>query len=405
MKTDFPYVSRLIKKTKISEMMASITEIACELSGCSRSCLILKEEKSFTIRAGFEESRHGIGQEVSEDGKKLLQQILDEKKIMIIGRPGSDPKTRYIYSLIKANKISAIMFIPLFHNNTDIGILTIDAIEKERTSLFLTIKEIKEFAELCSILLWKEMETKKINEKILVKANLSVLGEHAARISHTLKNALLVLTGFTEHSIIEMEKDDGKIDADKKEKLLKGQNRILDKSLKMENFVNKILKFSKSNGICLEKSNINEFLQSMVIGINIKKQNIETSYDLEKHLDETLVLFDQILLGDSIYDILINGIEAGATKFSIKTVVHPDKNIFRIIIGNNGKIISTDDLPHIFSPFFTTKEEGTGIGLANVWKIVIAHGGSITAKSGNGKTCNDKHGICTWFNISLPLKR
>jgi nitrogen fixation/metabolism regulation signal transduction histidine kinase len=64
---------------------------------------------------------------------------------------------------------------------------------------------------------------------------------------------------------------------------------------------------------------------------------------------------------------------------------------------DNGPGIPADKLPGIFDPYFTSKSEGTGLGLAMVKNIILLHGGSIDAKSEEGKG--------TTFTITIPVRR
>ena len=65
------------------------------------------------------------------------------------------------------------------------------------------------------------------------------------------------------------------------------------------------------------------------------------------------------------------------------------------MVADTGPGIAPEDLPHIFDPYFTTKSQGTGLGLAMVHKIVEAHRGHIDVVRSNGRTI---------FHIWLPLK-
>ena len=74
-----------------------------------------------------------------------------------------------------------------------------------------------------------------------------------------------------------------------------------------------------------------------------------------------------------------------------------EEGAVRVACSDNGRGIPRDVLPHIFTPFFTTKPRGTGLGLAVVKRIADAHGGSIEVQStlGSGTT----------FTIALPIAR
>ncbi|HSH18889.1 MAG TPA: ATP-binding protein, partial [Draconibacterium sp.] len=96
--------------------------------------------------------------------------------------------------------------------------------------------------------------------------------------------------------------------------------------------------------------------------------------------------------------ILVNATEAvaGNGEITVKTMNSDDNNI-RIEFTDNGVGIAPDDIPHIFEPFFSTKEKssGIGLGLSIVHGLVQSHKGKIDVKS--------ERGIETTFAISLPL--
>jgi signal transduction histidine kinase len=68
----------------------------------------------------------------------------------------------------------------------------------------------------------------------------------------------------------------------------------------------------------------------------------------------------------------------------------------RIVVEDNAGGIDPRHLPHIFTPFFTTKEEGTGLGLALVRKIVVLHDGQVEVESRPGEG--------TRIALSLPAR-
>jgi len=71
---------------------------------------------------------------------------------------------------------------------------------------------------------------------------------------------------------------------------------------------------------------------------------------------------------------------------------HPDR--IQIWIGDTGSGIAEADLPHIFEPFYSTKSEGSGLGLAMVYRVVQEHGGEIDVRS--------TPGVGTHFSFTLP---
>jgi signal transduction histidine kinase len=93
-------------------------------------------------------------------------------------------------------------------------------------------------------------------------------------------------------------------------------------------------------------------------------------------------------------NIISNGLEAmtGGGAISVSTERLP--NGIEVRIADEGIGIPEDDLEHIFEPFYTTRETGSGLGLSISYKIIEAHGGEIWADSSPGKGAS--------FVIQLP---
>ena len=100
-----------------------------------------------------------------------------------------------------------------------------------------------------------------------------------------------------------------------------------------------------------------------------------------------------------LYNLFTNAIEATNSKGRIKILVRKlsrseaartygnqivlgaDETVLETIVTDNGPGLEEDILERIFTPFFTTKVEGNGLGLAMSWKIIKAHGGEIIARN------------------------
>ena len=96
-----------------------------------------------------------------------------------------------------------------------------------------------------------------------------------------------------------------------------------------------------------------------------------------------------------ILNLCLNGLEAMPDGGELFLSLHPEPDALRLEIRDTGMGIAPDALPHIFDPYFTTKGQGTGLGLATVHKIMEAHGGSISVTSEPGQGAV--------FRLLLPL--
>ncbi len=100
---------------------------------------------------------------------------------------------------------------------------------------------------------------------------------------------------------------------------------------------------------------------------------------------EIKINFDFIRMKQVISNIVVNSIQSISHQGEIQIKGELENKFVRIEIRDNGCGIKPEILPKIFSPFFSTKERGTGLGLALCAKIVEAHGGQIQAESTVGK--------------------
>lgn len=95
---------------------------------------------------------------------------------------------------------------------------------------------------------------------------------------------------------------------------------------------------------------------------------------------------DPELMQRVFYNLIINAIQASPPRGSVTVKTRPLKGTVEIAIIDRGSGIAPNQLENIFNPFFTTKSQGVGLGLAIVSKIVDEHGGKIAVQSepGNG---------------------
>jgi signal transduction histidine kinase len=122
---------------------------------------------------------------------------------------------------------------------------------------------------------------------------------------------------------------------------------------------------------------------------------VRPRFKLDKQLNRLNMTFDRNMMSVCLQDLIRNAIEASATRILIKTKLKPKQKEVVISIINDGKRISPDIMKELFSPFVTTKMNGSGLGLANVQSIINSHEGDISVTS-------DK---ITEFKITLPLPK
>jgi signal transduction histidine kinase len=151
--------------------------------------------------------------------------------------------------------------------------------------------------------------------------------------------------------------------------------------------VNDVLDYVKDRRMTRERISLQSCLDE-----TIQLLHIPNNIKIKSNKSNLTILADLILLQIVCNNILINAIQAIGTKQG-EIEIRFSENSENVIIEikNSGPDIPQELLPHIFESLVTTKEIGTGLGLASCKRIIESHGGSISAKNNP-----------TTFTITLP---
>ena len=375
-----------------------VVESALRISGAHRACLIIENKKGeIIIKAGLPQYDHGIGQKFTPDtGESFLKQVMSDESIVLVTNPCEDSRVAYMRELVMTYGISSMLFLPLFFEGESIGILVFDLVGREKLSKG-AFEKIKLLGRLASIAIGMEYKGRKDQEKILQGEELRILGEHSSRVAHTIRNSLTIIGGFSgrllKRLLKESKSGESKIDSELGETLWENARIIDDESKKLERIVNDVLIFTSFKKPILEPHNINKFITEEISRVS---NGVKPGFNLDKQLNKVNTVFDRDKMSICIQDLMRNAAEASASKILIKTKLKPKQKEIVISVINNGKRISPQIIKDIFSPFVTTKMEGTGLGLANVQSIVGSHGGNTSVWSDDDTT---------EFKITLPLPK
>lgn len=224
-------------------------------------------------------------------------------------------------------------------------------------------------------------DIKALQAQVELKKRLSQLGEMSAGISHELRNSMSVISGYAKLL-------GKKVDASNKATVDAIQAEIGN----MDKIISELLSFAKPAAPLKEKTDLNVLLSETLAAVIGDSDTIHVSTNYEKPVS---INADVVLLRQALSNLIINAVEATPDGGSIDIGLSCIRNRAEINIRDTGCGISRDAQQKIFLPFYTTKQEGTGLGLALVQKIIVAHGGSIEVESEAGKG--------TAFRITLPM--
>jgi PAS domain S-box-containing protein len=214
-----------------------------------------------------------------------------------------------------------------------------------------------------------------LQKQIHMKENLAALGELSAGIAHEFKNALATISGYAQ--MIRSEAQPG-TDLHEHGELILSQTRSLT------HVVTEFLKFARPLDLADEQVTLRPMIERIVAEIGDLVPGVP--FVIIGEFGE--VSGDDALLRQAILNLARNAAEAATDNPAGGRVIlrgEIDKSGplqgQRISISDNGPGIPSEALTKIFMPFYTTKANGTGLGLAVVQKIVVQHGGSIEARN------------------------
>jgi len=219
----------------------------------------------------------------------------------------------------------------------------------------------------------------KLEEKLRQAEHLSAIGGMTAGISHEIRNPLGIIKSSAQLLKKKMEKLDTKSII---------PDIIVEESTRLDNIITDFLDFAKPKTPDLHSCRVEDIIEKNISYLNyqIEENNFTIIRDISKHLPE--ILADSSMLYQAFLNILINAFQSLIKNGSI--IIRIKYNSGSIIINfiDSGEGISEAVLKKIWTPFFTTKDTGTGLGLGIVKNMIEAHNGTIMITNGETKGAN-----------------
>ncbi|HDQ41587.1 MAG TPA: two-component sensor histidine kinase [Desulfonatronum sp.] len=223
-------------------------------------------------------------------------------------------------------------------------------------------------------------------EKLVLSERFAAIGEAAAHLSHEIKNPLMLIGGFAQQILRTLPEGDQRC-----EKL----RIITEEAKRLEAMLMEVRDFTRPLKPKKSIANLNDTIREVtaLLQESIQSQHIRLSLQLAADLPSCSFDADQIK--QVLLNLTKNALEAmpKGGELTISSQVH--NNHAHISVADTGEGISPDKIKRLFHPFFTTKQKGTGLGLAVSYKIIQDHDGDITVQSRKGKGSR--------FLISLPM--
>jgi PAS domain S-box-containing protein len=260
---------------------------------------------------------------------------------------------------------------------------------KDGSTIRMSINSVRmEFDGLpCLVGFFTDITQKQLLEEERLKAQkLESLGTLAGGIAHDFNNLLQGIFGYISMA---------KLTIDQREKslaMLEQAEKALHQSV---NLTSQLLTFSKGGKPVKKVVDLRQVIENSV---KFALSGSRVSYDLSFRDDRCMVEADEGQIGQVVQNIVMNAEQSmplgGRIEIAVRNVPHARAaglyltavdGLVEIMVRDRGMGIPPEHLPRIFDPYFTTKEKGSGLGLATSYSIVRNHDGMIDVSSELGK--------------------
>jgi signal transduction histidine kinase len=311
-----------------------------------------------------------------------------------------DPSTSRVLAAIRANSVKLTSFISGLASETRTGrqaeIELIDPETGDVLPMEITSVEVLDskgqVTAVVSILHdlseIRELERRRVEQQLFESEKLAAIGTLAASIAHEVNNPLEAI----KNSIYLLRSSE---DGESRDRFLQ---IAFKETERVSRIIRQMLGFARRSG-AVEWVNLNQLLDEILALVARKMQHsgIRIHLEFEKDLPEIHAFGDQ--LRQVFLNLILNAqqsLERGG-KIHMRTMRYKAslQPSVSFEITDTGGGISEDDLARIFEPFFSTRKDGTGLGLWVTQNIVRQHGGRIDVRSSEGKG--------TTFQLILPV--
>ncbi len=218
---------------------------------------------------------------------------------------------------------------------------------------------------------------------------LAALGQLSAGLAHELRNPLGTIRASAEMLAKQLPEDN--------EVGRECAGFIASEVDRTNSLVTRFLEFARPLKPRLAQADLGEVIDRSVAQLSRGTPRYNVTVYKNYSPDLAPFLFDTELMERAIYNLLLNAAQATPDGGAITIKTRAADGNAEVAVIDRGAGIDARDLESIFNPFFTTKREGVGLGLAIVSKIVDEHGGRMAVESEPGKG--------SVFHIFLPVRR
>jgi two-component system, LuxR family, sensor kinase FixL len=253
--------------------------------------------------------------------------------------------------------------------------------------------------ELCFIVTIRDITDRKLaeeaNRDLVHASRVALLGELAASIAHEINQPLGAILSNADAAELLLESESPPLD-----EVRKILADIRSDDIRASEIIRHIRLLTRKRAVQMESLDINEIAAEVVRLMEAEARRRSVSLHTEFTAAPATIFGHRVRLQQVLMNLILNGMEAMASaaeaerRLFVRTAINGERRV-EISVTDSGRGIPPEKLPRLFDSFFTTKEDGMGLGLAIARSIIDVHGGRISAE-------NNSEGGAT-FRFELPI--
>lgn len=283
--------------------------------------------------------------------------------------------------------LPSLLAMGLFLVSPHVAIMTLGLNLFDVTGLYIGSLPVGAAQVLMRTLTWRRLAIEKQNQRLQLmnvelarSERLAAVGQMSSAISHQLLQKV-GLVGLQSSLLRDILLDDS---TPAEERLREGRERVeqLDESIAdLNTTLSDLLIFSKDVALHLNPCRLSSLLREAVDEVSTMAAMRKVSVAFRVESEELSATVDRIKLKQALLNLLTNAVEASPENGHVDLELHDAGTHLQIRVIDQGVGVPESEQERIFSPFFSTKAQGTGLGLTFAQKIVALHGGTVSVNN------------------------
>ncbi len=346
------------------------------LAGRIRSVTLADDDTGSRFARALWERQELHGEELNHPADRAIVEHLDLQHFITLPMIRAE---RSLGFLLVDNRFSGVSLVPeqvdLLHVLTRFATSILENLILQE-SLERSLNRSKAITAVLS----------EIRRRVNRAEKLATSGELSATVAHEIRNPLTAIGGFSRR----LQRSENLSDDDRRTVQV-----ITDEALRLEEILGRLLSSVKREELQVRNASLNDLVND--ISSLLRDRVAEAGIALVSELAEDLprITLDDRRMRQVLLNLVQNAIEAIQGRGEIRLETERDGNWVLLHVADDGVGMDRELQQKVFRAFYTTKDTGTGLGLALARRIVRQHGGELSVES--------ESGLGTRFSIRLPL--